>query len=191
MPAKPPCPWLALAHRTSPRLRPRHHLARLPAPLRHRALLPLRQTTPGLDHTPPPHPAASRTLELDRRHRQHPAPARPRPDPHPATALGTRQRHQPTPGQTRVSRTSRRAGHPSPTTTNLLTRAGAAGADGAAEAGEEPAARPAPAAAVPARAARSSARRPVAEGVGDSEAFRWKITDREASQQRPAWSSCL
>jgi hypothetical protein len=54
-------------------------LARLSAPLRHRAHLPLRQEHPWMDHTVVVHTRASRALELARRRRSHPTPLGSRP----------------------------------------------------------------------------------------------------------------
>ena len=60
-----------------PAPRPRPVLARLPAPLRHRTHLPLRQEHPRLDHPVAVHPRAGRPLDLARGRRSTPSSAWP------------------------------------------------------------------------------------------------------------------
>ena len=91
------------------RARPRSVLARLPAPLRHRAHLPVRQEHPRLDHPVGVHPRPGRPLDVARRRRAHPAPPGPRPRRRPPPPLGTTTRSRPThprPNPSRVSPTS-------------------------------------------------------------------------------------
>ena len=57
--------------------RPRHVLASLPAPLRHRAHLPVLQEHPRMDHPTTVHPRPGRPVDLARRRRLHPTSARP------------------------------------------------------------------------------------------------------------------
>ena len=85
---------VAVGRRT--RLRTRHLLAGLPATLRHRTHLPVRQEHPGLDRTRTAHPRTSRPLDLARRRRLHPAPPRQRPRRRPPAALGTTTQTRPT-----------------------------------------------------------------------------------------------
>src|SRR5262249_10274440 len=75
------------------RLRPGPDLARLPAPLRRRARIPVRQDHPRLDLRPGAHPPPGRPVDLADHRRLHPAapgpappPPRATPPPTPATA---------------------------------------------------------------------------------------------------------
>ena len=99
------------------RRRPRRVLARLPAPLRHRTHLPIRQEHPRLDHPRAVHPRAGRPLDLADRRRLHPTAPRPQPRRRPPPALGTtpptRPAH-PRPGPSRVSPTPRTPSAPPP-----------------------------------------------------------------------------
>src|SRR5665647_352533 len=98
------------------RTRPRPMLACLPAPLRHRAHLPLRQEHPRLDHTGAADPRPSRPLDLAGRRRLHPTAPGPRARRRPTPALGTtprpRQAHTRARPQ-RVSPTPPNPGHTS------------------------------------------------------------------------------
>jgi hypothetical protein len=91
-------------------------LACLPAPLRHRAHLPLRQKHPRLDHTGAADPRPGRPLDLAGRRRLHPTAPGPRARRRPPPALGTtprpRQAH-PRARPQRVSTTPPNPGHTS------------------------------------------------------------------------------
>ena len=95
---------------------PRPMLACLPAPLRHRAHLPLHQKHPRLDHTGTADPRPSRPLDLAGRRRLHPTAPGSRARRRPTPALGTtprpRQTH-PRARPQRVSTTPPNPGHTS------------------------------------------------------------------------------
>lgn len=105
--------------------RPRPLCPRLPAPLRHRALLPVREEHSGLGHPLDLHPRTSRPVDLDHRSRLHPTPARPTPHRRPQTPLGTTPQTPPALTRThpqRVPGTYRNDRHPSQTTKTLPSR---------------------------------------------------------------------
>ena len=96
--------------------RPRHLLARLPPPIRHRAHLPIRQEHPRLDHTSRAHPRTSRPLDLAHHRRLHTVTSRPRTRRRPPPAMGTPPPTPPADPRTRpprISSTAREHRHPS------------------------------------------------------------------------------
>lgn len=105
--------------------RPRPLCPRLPAPLRHRALLPVREEHSGLGHPLDLHPRTSRPVDLDHRSRLHPTPARPTPHRRPQTPLGTTPQTPPALTRThpqRVPGTYRNDRHTSQPTKTLPSR---------------------------------------------------------------------
>ena len=107
------------------RCRPGHRLAGLPAPVRHRTHLQVRQEHPGLDHALAVHPRAGRPVDLARGRRIHPAAPGQTHRAGPAAALGattkTRPAH-PGPGPARISSTCANPGHPGQSTKKLEPR---------------------------------------------------------------------
>jgi hypothetical protein len=101
------------------RTRPPPLLAALPAPLRHRTHLPLRQIHPGLDHPRCTHPRTGRPVDLAHHRRLHPATPGPTSRRRPPAALGTTPRLRqtdPSPRPTRISVTARHHRHTSAAT---------------------------------------------------------------------------